>query len=432
MKTNKLIIAFLLIGTSLFGQNVEINFPFHANNSILLTLKNGIKNDTIYNGKLDASGKVAVAIPAASKNYSGMVGLILENGSGVDFIINNENPIIKCDEEYPYGGNVIFENSPENYSLQSWFLQQVVCQQKIGLLSELKKNYTEETAFSLALDEELLSLQKEQQALKARLETSDLYAARFIEQYNFLNERVSHLVFADSLQMAQVRTFVRDSLDVESLYTSGLWFQTLNGLLALYDNGMPNHKDFIADMSLLLKRCEQDKTYMGLAEDLFAICESTGWNHMEEQLAHFIVNDGRISNPTGRLKMLITLFKLTKGSQAPALSQGELPAGRFLLVFYESGCGPCENEMQALRANYPLLKQKGVEVVSVSADRDKDVFNNTARLFPWTDKYCDLEGFNGINFKNYGVIGSPTFYLVDENKTIEGRYARLVDTGLLH
>ena len=63
----------------------------------------------------------------------------------------------------------------------------------------------------------------------------------------------------------------------------------------------------------------------------------------------------------------------------------------------------------------------------ISADKDKNIFENTTQQFPWSNKYCDFAGFEGDNFKNYGVIGSPTIYLIDENKIIEGRYARLED-----
>lgn len=251
-----------------------------------------------------------------------------------------------------------------------------------------------------------------------------------MQYHNFLNIKVGGLVFADSSAMASMRTYVRDSLDVNGLFSSGLWFATLNGLLALYDNDIPYHKDFITDMSLLLERTANERIYNTLAENLFAICESTGWNDLEEQLAYYLINSGRIQNPTGKLKMLMTLFKLGKGSKAPGLLQGTLPAGNTLLVFYETGCGPCENEMQQLKGNYPLLKEKGYEVVSVSADTDADVFRNTADAFPWKSKYCDFKGFDSPDFNNYGVIATPTFYVIKDG-VVQARYARLVDTDLI-
>jgi hypothetical protein len=273
-------------------------------------------------------------------------------------------------------------------------------------------------------------LETGQKAFENQLRESPLYAARFLRYRNFLNREVAGLLYADSMQLANIRQYVCDSLDINNLYTSGLWFNVLNGLLALYDNDMPYHKDFIADMTRLLERAGSERVYTTLAENLFAICESTGWNDLEEQLAYYLINTGRTGNPSGRLKMLLTVFKLVKGSKAPALAQGALPGEKLVLVFYESGCGPCENEIQQLKGNYPLLKEKGYEVASVSADTDADVFRNTSETFPWTHKYCDLKGFGGGDFKAFGVIGTPTFYVIEKGM-VQGRYARLADTGII-
>jgi thiol-disulfide isomerase/thioredoxin len=337
---------------------------------------------------------------------------------------------LHCPEEYPHGGNTTFSGSPENTFLQSRFMEQARRQQKTALLSEALPLYDREDAFQPVLEKQKQQLETEQAAFEKELTRSPLYAAKFIRFHNFLNREVATLAFADSLQMAQVRAYVRDSLDINGLFTSGMWFNTLNGLLALYDNGTPYHYEFVNDMAKLLAKAD-DKVYTALAENLFTICESTGWNDLEEQLAYFLINDGRIKNPTGKLQMLMTLFKLAKGSKVPGLSQGKLPEGKTLLVFYESGCGPCENEMQQLKGNYPLLKEKGYEVVTVAADMDADVFRNTAETFPWTQKYCDLQGFSGVDFKSFGVIGTPTFYVIDEKGVLLGRYAKLKDTGIL-
>lgn len=87
--------------------------------------------------------------------------------------------------------------------------------------------------------------------------------------------------------------------------------------------------------------------------------------------------------------------------------------------------------MQLLKGNYPLIKEKGYEVVSVAADTNTDVYRNTAETFPWEAKYCDLKGFDSPDFKNFGIIGTPTFYVIDGKGIVQGRYARLQDTGIV-
>jgi thioredoxin-related protein len=84
-----------------------------------------------------------------------------------------------------------------------------------------------------------------------------------------------------------------------------------------------------------------------------------------------------------------------------------------LLVFYQSGCGPCEELMTGLQANFKDLTAKGIELITISADTDENIFKNAAEQFPWENKYCDLKGMGGINFENYAVIGTPTVFLLN-------------------
>lgn len=423
---------FMAALSSLSSQTLKVDFSAYPNEQVILSLKNGIKSDTVYTGILDNKGLASITLPKRVSSYAGMATLSVGNkGGSIDFIVNGEDVVIRSSEEYPHGGNVVFENSPENTSLQDWFNTQVNRQQKLALIMELEKFYDKTDVLLPVIKKENMMLQIEQVNSELILSRSPLYAARFISLYNFNNQKVAGLAFADSLQMVTLRNDVIKNLDIKNLYTSGLWFSIINGLLAIYSEDTPFHSDFITDMCQLLKRAPDDQVYATLAENLFTICETMGWSDQEEQLAYFLVNDGRIAQPTGKLKLLMTLFKLGKGSKAPALLQGNFPAGKTLLVFYESGCGPCENELETLKGNYMDIKQKGYRVVSVSADVDADIFKNTSDTFPWSNKFCDLKGTNSPDFKNYGVLGTPTFYLIDQNGIVQGRYARLIDTGLI-
>jgi hypothetical protein len=84
-----------------------------------------------------------------------------------------------------------------------------------------------------------------------------------------------------------------------------------------------------------------------------------------------------------------------------------------------------------LRGNYSLIKAKGYDVISVSADLDKETTEKTSNVFPWKEKICDYKGFEGVNFENYGIVGTPTIFVTDKEGTITGRYARLADMGIM-
>ncbi|MFV0539444.1 MAG: peroxiredoxin family protein [Dysgonomonas sp.] len=71
----------------------------------------------------------------------------------------------------------------------------------------------------------------------------------------------------------------------------------------------------------------------------------------------------------------------------------------------------------------------GVRVVSLSSDHLKESFEKDKKHFPWADndKLCDFQGFSGKNFLNYGIMSTPTFFLIDKDGIVIRRYALVAD-----
>jgi hypothetical protein len=137
----------------------------------------------------------------------------------------------------------------------------------------------------------------------------------------------------------------------------------------------------------------------------------------------------------GKDELLLSLGVdlLETGNLAPALikENAKFVPVNSVVIFYETGCNQCENELVQLRGNYSLIKAKGYDIISVAADLDKETFEKTLHIFPWTEKMCDYKGFDGVNFKNYGIVGTPTIFITDHKGTIVGRYARLADMEMM-
>ena len=110
------------------------------------------------------------------------------------------------------------------------------------------------------------------------------------------------------------------------------------------------------------------------------------------------------------------MIKNSKGTTT--IKAAELQSKQTLLLFYKSGCGPCETTIETLKTNYTKLLAKGLKIIALSSDTDETEFKTTSATFPWQDTFCDLEGTNGVNFKNYAVIGTPTMYLLDSKGMI--------------
>jgi len=427
-----ILLLLVLFQVGLSAQTITIDFSYHPGKAVSLCMKTGTACDALLTGMLDDKGKVIVDLRGKAADYPGIATLSIDSDSPIimDIIISGKEDVyVSCPEEYPHEGNITFA-SIENEYFKKWFIGQAQLQQKMNLLNESQKSGNEEDdQFSLLINE-IQDLEANQAAFEKELTESKLYIGKFIQYCNFLNKEVENLMYADSIGMTNTRAYVRDSLDVKGLFTSGLWFSTFNGLLTLYDNGKPYHKDFITDMSLLLERAGSERIYHTLAENLFDICEYKGWDDMEEQLANYLTDRGRIENFTDKLKRMITQYGLKNGSTAPGLLQGTLPVGNILLVFHLTGCGPCEYEMQQLKENYHLIKEQGYEVVSVSLDVDEQAFKDTTDTFPWEAKYNDFQGFNSPDAENYGVISTPTFYLIKDG-ILQGRCTGLMDTGII-
>ncbi len=236
------------------------------------------------------------------------------------------------------------------------------------------------------------------------------------------------------------KSYINDTLSFENLYHSGLWKEYVQQWIGFYARVTGNPNEFASVFVPVAKKVlnrtytAHPQTAAALGKDLIEFFEQYGLEQAAESIAAYSIGldipDGQHSEIASRLA---TASKLI-GKQAPeitGLKNRQAAMTQTLLIFYESGCHNCENEMSQLVSNYPTLKKKGIRIISISADTDESVFEFHSKGFPWEEKCCDYKGFEGDNFRNYGVAATPTIYLIDEKGCIRGKYARLADTGVL-
>ena len=67
------------------------------------------------------------------------------------------------------------------------------------------------------------------------------------------------------------------------------------------------------------------------------------------------------------------------------------------------------------------LADRGIQLLSISLDREEALFRETASPYPWTH-YCDLQGWDSPNVKAYRVFATPSFFLVNPDQTLEREF----------
>ena len=92
-----------------------------------------------------------------------------------------------------------------------------------------------------------------------------------------------------------------------------------------------------------------------------------------------------------------------------------LEADYTILLFYQGECPLCEDTLIDLANKYSRLEEENVRVIAISGDKTEQGFKKKLAYHQWQDNYCDFSGMSGENFSNYGVLGVPTLFLLDQD-----------------
>ncbi len=120
--------------------------------------------------------------------------------------------------------------------------------------------------------------------------------------------------------------------------------------------------------------------------------------------------------------------RLAEGKQAPMFTYSTPDGkklgpqdfkGKYLLVdFWASWCGPCRKAMPHLKEVYEKYKSKGVEILSVSIDKDEKAWRKAMdeEKMPWPQVHAPEAGKQTM--KDYQFSGIPYIILLDKNGNI--------------
>lgn len=99
-----------------------------------------------------------------------------------------------------------------------------------------------------------------------------------------------------------------------------------------------------------------------------------------------------------------------------------------IIAFWASWCPHCMETMPLL--NQKIGQQKRVEVVAISLDDDVQGYVKAKNTLPNMQHYCDFKKWESTPAKNYYVVATPSFLLLDKYHRIVSKHSSLDETLL--
>jgi len=422
-----LTIVFCCVWVGISAQSIKIYFPKFIGKPYVFVLTEGLKMDTVQFGVIGATGYVTVnlTIPEQFKGYTGIGSLSIINSGTINFIINNEDFSITCKDSIPTPENTITKDSKENELLNQYKIEMSVFYQRMDSIFKAERAVHPDSpspSFLVAMK----FMNENYSAIQKRLAADSSYAAFYIRAFNYLKGLGNRIYFKSKDEdeyLKDLTHYVTYELDFSRLFSSGLWGPLISSTFRI-----PDKTVWSENMVKALERTKSQRIFEALATDLIFISEQHGWDDAEKIILDYLESSGKLpEDPSNIVNRAIGQSRIKVGDKAPALIGLERVPTNSLLIFYESGCPVCQRQLDAIIKTYPQLVEKGIRVISISTDESREVYEYNSKDFPWLDRLCDFQGFKSKNVINYGVIGTPTIFFIDENDIISDRQPQFED-----
>jgi thioredoxin-related protein len=443
----KLILCFTCISFVLNAQTISMEFPAFAGKTYDFIIFQGSKAEKVMQDTIPKNGKFKLTIPAQYAPYTGMSRWLFTNsaeGGGIDMAIPGYDFSITCLSNKPDNTNIIYTGFDAVNELNRLNGIQKKIIDKFETINKASKLYDNTHHLFAAF-----KIEKEYQAkayidFQEDLKKNPNFNARFLPIVNLIQGYAHHLSDDDNEKGLLFNAFFTQKMTIEDLYVSGHWDGIIQGWVVFQANVVNDKDKFAQDFKLLNDKIKNPVHYTDLVGKITFYLTQYGKDDYIAAIAPMVIGSGKVTSYEG--KTMEVYVKAMVGSKAPDLVITEhigkvedhnhstktiqtknLNSKYSLLVFYSSGCGPCEETLNSLKDNYKDLTKKGVRIISLAADTDEAVFKNTSFQLPWADKFCNLDGMNGENFKNYAVIGTPTLFLLDKKGNITHKMSGMTE-----
>lgn len=425
-----------LFALPISAQTIEMNFPHFKGNTYDFIIFQGTESVTVSkNAVIPENGKFYLTVPKEYEPYTGMGRWMITNtdqGGGLEMVIPGHNFSVSCIEEVPNQDNIIFKNNAQFSDINNFYQKQQNIFAKHDAMLQAKQAFSNSEANYSVFESEYQNQLKAYELFQQELKTKNNYAAQYINFINLL-QGLGTKIYTDEKQKAtNIAEYIVNDLNWNALYTSGHWSGVISSWIPIYTDLFNDQQQFAVAFNTIVNKLNTKKQYTDFVKVVTTQLTKLGKDGFIKAITPIVTNSGRIEVYDGALAVFVSakeneiapslVFSDHKVVQSKDFTNGNFE--KTLVVFYQSECGNCNELMSELKENYKLFTDKKIRVISVSSDSDLEIFNQYASSFPWKDIIYDVNVQNA-NFKNYGVLGTPTVFLLDKEGKIELRGATL-------
>ena len=431
-------VIFLFICDGISAQTITGNFSKLPNQEIKLEGFTGLKTNVISATTTDEKGNFSLKY--SKPDYG--VGYLMASDNKPFFVILSGENIEIIGEALSSTETISITKGQENSYFQQYAKEHPRREQALSAWNYLEKIYTSDPLFSTqktpsqAIQEEKLRIKNQDASY-----LENLPKGSYVKWYLPTRKLVSAVSTVAQYRPEEIpettKAFRNLDYTDQRLYKSGLFKDAIESHFWLLENsGNSLDKVFeemkIAIDAMMVKLATNEKIFNEVTDYLFDLLEKHSLFQASEYLALKVLNEGSCTINSDLANQLETYRAMKKGNIAPDMifekahfvnsnttinKLSEINSKFTVVVFGASWCPKCKEELPEIAKLHDKWKSKGVEVLFVALEDNKNTFVEFAKAFPFLS-YSDLKKWESKIVKEYYVFSTPTLFLLDNKREI--------------
>lgn len=439
MRTTLILILNFFISFILSAQSIFGTFTGLRNQPIRLEGFDGLRSYVIASGQADAEGRFRLSY---NKADYGMGYLMAGEGKPLFVLLSGEEVVLEG-ESLQQTDKLRVLKGRENQWFEQYAKEQPRREHALSAWDYLEKLYARDSLFLVqktpvrAIAQEKLRIRKEDSEFLAALPKQS-YVSWFLPVRKLVSNVSTVAQYRTEEIPATIAAFRALDYTDPRLYKSGLFKDAIDNHFWLLENSGKPLDSVFAEMrtsidGMLRQLMKEEKKLNEVADHLFDLLERHSLFQASEHLALKVLNEVSCTVNSDLAKQLEIYRAMKKGNTAADLDfsgnkstfnisalpkkLSEFKSPYTLVAFAAGWCEHCRKEIPQIVPHYEEWKKAGMEVVLISLDDQPSEYQAFAQSFPFP-QYCDFKKWESEPAKSYYVFGTPTFFLLDQDRKI--------------